>query len=184
MNIYFTASVVGKEQHLSDYMAIIDTVKRKGHIIQSDHILNVTERDIHMKSEKERLEFHEKLIKWIETCDFMIVEASFPSISVGYEVSLALQRGKPVLLLYSEGHPPSLFAFHENERFVSQKYSKYSLSQLIDEFIDYVEGTYDSRFTFFITPSISAFLEKTSKKLRIPKSVYLRQLIEDEMKAK
>lgn len=181
MNIYFTASVVGKEQHLDNYMAIIDAVKAKGHTIQAEHILSVTEREIHMKSESERLDFHKKLEKWIESCNFMIVEASFPSISVGYEVSLALQRGKPVLLLYAEGHPPSLFAYHENERFVCQKYTISTVSQIIDEFIDYVEGSSDTRFTFFITPAISSYLEKMSKKLRIPKSVYLRQLIEEKM---
>jgi hypothetical protein len=182
MNIYFTASVVGKTQHLDNYLAIIDAVKKKGHTIIADHILSVTEQEINLKSEKERLNFHKKLEKWIETCDFVIVEASFPSISVGYEVSLALQRGKPVLLLYAEGHPPSLFAYHENERLVCQKYTASTVSQIIDEFIDYVEGTSDTRFTFFITPAISSHLEKMSKKHRIPKSVYLRQLIEDDIK--
>ena len=183
MNIYFTASVVGRDQHLDHYKLISKIVTDKGHTIFADHILNISENEIHLKTEKERLDFHHKLEGWIESCDFMIVEASFPSISVGYEVSMALQRGKPVLILYSEGHPPSLFAYHENDRLVCEKYNTTNLSEIIDTFIDYVKGVHDSRFTFFITPRIATYLEEVSREEKIPKSVYLRKLIDEDMKS-
>ena len=111
----------------------------------------------------------------------MIAETSFPSISVGYEISLALRVGKPVLVLYSEGDPPSLLAHHKDEKLVCEKYTHDTYRDTIDEFIDYIEGKSDLRFTFFITPEIVHYLDEVTKKDKIPKSVYLRKLIEQDM---
>lgn len=112
----------------------------------------------------------------------MVAETSFPSISVGYEISLALSYEKPVLLLYHEGDPPSLFAHHKDDKVLCEKYTLENLPHIIDHFIRYAQGTKESRFNFFLTSEISSFLKKVSKREKVPKSVYLRRLIEKEMK--
>lgn len=181
MNVYFTASIVGKKEYLSNYLTIVEMLSKRGFTVQADHILNMTESAINLETRENRLRFHRRLENWIQKADFIVVESSFPSISVGYEISLALQYRKPVLILYSVGDPPSLFAYHSDERIVCEKYTKTSLTQIIDDFINYVHGSADTRFTFFITPQIAAYLEKVSKKKKMPKSVWLRRLIEEHM---
>lgn len=145
MNVYFTASIVGKKDYLPNYLKIIEILKEKGYTVQSDHIVNVTEPEIHMKTRDERLKFHRKLETWIQHCDFMVVESSFPSISVGYEISLALQYRKPVLILYSVGDPPSLFGYHSDEKIVCEKYTPETVEDIIDEFIMFVKEAADTR---------------------------------------
>ena len=184
MKVYFTASIVGKKHHLGDYLKIIETLKSKNCEVISDHIINSSESQIRMETREERLKFHRQLEKWIRESDFMVAETTFPSISVGYEISLAQHLLKPILILYSTGSPPSLLAHHKDEKLVCEKYSSDILSDLIDDFINYVKGTNDSRFTFFITAKIASFLEKVSKSEKIPKSVYLRKLIEQDMQYK
>ena len=184
MIVYFTASIVGKKKYLSNYLKIIEVVKNKNFSIISDHIISTTESQIHFETKEERLKFSEQLEKWISSCDFMIAETSFPSISVGYEISVALKLGKPVLILFSEGHPPSLFAHHKDERLVCEKYTSKILKDIIDDFLNYIQGTEETRFTFFITPKIALHLEEISKKEKMPKSVYLRKLIEKDMREK
>ena len=181
MNVYFTASLVGKKDYQSNYTAIINYLKSKKFTVVADHILNVTENQVSLQTREERLKFHKKLESWIQSCDFMIAETSFPSISVGYEISLALQYRKPVLILYSAGDPPSLFAHHDDEKLVTEKYTLANVRETIDNFINYVHGATDTRFTFFITPQIARYLEKVSKQKKLPKSVYLRRLIEEDM---
>lgn len=183
MKVYFTASVVGKPEFIKNYQKIIDFVKTRGFKIQAEHILAATEESIRLQTREQRLTFQRQTEKWIQDCDFMIAETSFPSISVGYEISLALQNRKPVLILYSVGDPPSLFAFHSDEKLVAEKYTLDTVEETIDEFIQYMRGAADTRFTFFITPQIAAYLDKLSRKEKVPKSVYLRKLIEDYMKA-
>ena len=182
MKVYFTASIVGKKKHLSNYLKIIDVIKGKKFSITSDHIIKTTEAKIHLETKEERLKFSAQLEKWISSSDFLIAETSFPSISVGYEISIALKLSKPVLILFSEGEAPSLLAHHKDEKLVCEKYSLETLKDIIDDFISYMQGTEETRFTFFITSQIASFLDKISKAKKVPKSVYLRHLIEREMK--
>ena len=183
MIIYFTASIVGKKYYLVNYLQIIKILKEKGYEVISDHIIKTSEKDIKLEKREDRLAFQEKLEKWIHSCDFMIVEASFPSISVGYEISLALHRNKPVLLLYSNGNAPSLLVDSNDEKLVCEEYSPESLNSIIEDFINYVQGANDSRFTFFITSEMASHLKKMAKKERVPKAVYLRRLIQKDLPA-
>ena len=184
MTVYFTASIVGKKHYLAKYLAIIHYLKSKNYEVTSDHIINSTSSQIISENKDERIRFQNRLEKWISESDFMIAETSFPSISVGYEISLALQENKPVLVLYSEGDPPSLLIHHRDENLDCEKYMLSTLPEIIDNFVKYVEGAVDARFTFFITSEIASYLDKVSKKEKVPKSVYLRKLIEREMKTR
>lgn len=181
MKAYFTASIAGKETYLRNYLKIIDTLKKKGTQTLSDHIMNATESKIRLETKDDRIKFHKQLQQWISSADFIVVETSFPSISVGYEISLAMQLGKPILILYSEGDAPSLLAHHKNENLVCEKYTLDTLNDIIDDFLNYIQGTADTRFTFFITSQIALFLDNISRDEKMPKSVYLRKLIEKDM---
>lgn len=181
MTIYFTASIVGKKWYLAHYQQIISLLQARGHTVISDHIMDTSKSRMNLESRDEVASFQEQLDTWISTCDFVIAEVSHPSISVGYEISLALQRRKPVLILYSEGQPPKFFAFSRDENVICEHYTTESLSDTLDTFIDYVSGIHEMRFTFFITPTIAAHMEKISKERNIPKSAYLRSLIEKDM---
>lgn len=182
MQAYFTASIVGKKYHLDKYYRIVELLKERGVTVVDEHILAVSEKDIQLQSKEKRLAFHDHLEEWVNNADFLVAETSFPSISVGYEISMALDRGKPVLILYSEGDPPSIFAYHENEKIVCEKYTLESLPTIITDFLHFVRGEADTRFTFFISSKQAAHLAKQAKKHRVPKSVYLRNLIDNDLK--
>ncbi len=182
MKVYFTASLAAKDQYIKNYEAIVQYLKNQHIQVISDHILNKTEKLINSESREDRLKFHKQLENWIHTCDCMIAETSFPSISVGYEISLALKVGKPVLVIYSKGDPPSLLAYHNDEKLMCERYSITNYSEVLDSFLHFVHEKSDMRFTFFITPRIASFLDLVAKQDKLPKSVYLRKLIEDDMK--
>lgn len=182
MSVYFTASIVGKKQYLPNYLRIINVLKSRNYDVLSDHIIKSSEEEIRLEKREDRVKFHNNLEKWIGSCHFMVVDVSFPSISVGYEISLALQFNKPVLILYSEGDPPSLLVHHSSEKVICEKYSPATVKDIIEDFINYAEGTADSRFTFYITSEIASHLDKVSRKKKIPKSVYLRHLIEKDIR--
>ncbi len=183
MRVYFTASIVGKRQYQKNYEKIISILRDHGHEVVSEDILNTSEDELSKLTKPERLAFHEQLESWINAADFVVVEASFPSISVGYEVSLALNRGKPVLMLYSQGtEAPSLLQHFKDEHFMCEQYSFDTVKSIIHDFINYVRGAADTRFTFFITPGIAAYLERLSRQDKVPKSVYLRRLIMEDMR--
>lgn len=184
MNVYFTASIVGKKHYLKNYLEIIEILKNKGFQVQSDHIIKSTEEEIRMETIKKRMIFHQKLQKWISSCDLLVAEVSFPSISVGYEISKAVHMGKPALLLYQEGNGPSLFIDYDNDRVACEKYANYSLKEIIEDFLRFVAGTSDTRFTFFIPREMNNYLEKSAKHSRLSKAAYLRNLIKKDTEKK
>ena len=184
MKIYFTASVFAKEKLLNQYQEIINLLQKKGHKVAADHILQATESSIRLRSNKERLTFHEKIEKYIEGCDFLVAETSYPSTSIGYEIALGIRLGKHVLVLYSGREEPLLLGQHPNEKLIAQKYTSRDMNHILDEFIQYVQGKHDLRFTFFISSRIVNYLDKISRKYKIPKAAYIRQLIEHDMKNK
>lgn len=182
MKIYFTASIVGKKQFKTNYETIITELKDQGHIVISDHILKTTEEQLSMETSEERRSFHKRLESWIATSDCMIVEASFPSISVGFEISLALSKGKAVLVLLNNCDPPSLLPDLNTDRLVIEKYTLNSLPHVLHDFLLYAEGSNETRFTFFLTHDQASYLSEVSRKAGVPKSVYLRNLIDQNRK--
>lgn len=182
MLAYFTASIIGKKHYLNNYLSVINTLKSKGAEVISNHILKTTEDQIRLETKEERIRFQNQLEIWIRSADFAVAETSYPSISVGYEISHSVHLGRPVLILYSDGHPPSLLLQHKDAPIVCKKYTYDNLEDIIGEFMHFAQAIHDTRFTFFISREIAAFLTEISKKEKLPKSVFLRNLIEDNMK--
>lgn len=182
MTVYFTASIVGKRYHLSNYLKIIEWLTAQKFRVIADHIIKTSESEIILEGRQKRLEFHRNLHRWIISCNCMVVEATFPSVSVGYEIALALSCGKPVLILYSEGNAPVLLTACDEEKLICSRYSQKNLARILTDFIGFVEGINDIRFNFFVTSFIASYLDEVSRKEKLPKSVYLRKLIEADMK--
>lgn len=180
MKIYFTGSIVGKDKYIAHYTHIIDTLKREKNSVTSDHIMNASENKITLQGEKAREQFHKQLKKWIMDAQCVVAETSFPSISVGFEISLALNMNKPVLVLFT-GSPPTLLSGYNDEKMICAQYSLNTIDSIIEDFLLYVKGSGEHRFTFFLPTKMNQFLESVSRKSKIPKSVYLRQLIESAM---
>lgn len=183
MKIYFTGSVSAKNTFIEEYLAIINYVKLQGHEIVYDHIVGSTEDSINKGSKEDVVRFYSEMETWIKNCDFMIADTSYPSVSVGYEIALALRLGKPVLVFYGAGGPPSLLSHNRDERLVSERYTADTYKDSIDSFMHYISTKSDQRFTFFITPEIAAYLDDIVLKDKLPKSVYIRQLIERDMRS-
>lgn len=185
MKAYFTASIVARNDYLRDYQQTISELERLGYSVQADHILHSNPEDIRSANRDTRLNFHKKVEEWIRTCDIMVANVSFPSISVGYEIAMALNQNKPVLALYrTSTKPPNLLIDFKNDWVVCEAYSQQTLPSLIEEFHEFSKSRVEMRFTFFITPAIATHLEKAAKRENMPKSVYLRRLIEHDMAPK
>jgi 2'-deoxynucleoside 5'-phosphate N-hydrolase len=182
MKVYFTASYTGAQSFGKNYFTIVETLKRLGHDV-------ITEAPFNMKSDprpkepvEKRTEVHKRIMKEIERADLIVAETSFPSTGVGYEVTVALEKEKPVLVLHVEGRTPVLLLGADFERLRVEEYSLSNLTQVLRFSIDELSTTVDTRFNFFISPKISNYLDWVSKNKRIPRAVYLRRLIEEDMK--
>lgn len=82
------------------------------------------------------------------------------------------------MVLYKKGHD-SLFlnGLHSDKLFLVE-YTDENIVETVKDSIDYAKDQSDTRFNFFLPPSLMSYLDWVSEKRKVPRSVYLRELIE------
>lgn len=184
MKIMMVGSIrndIGSDKAL---LEIIHNLENEGHNVVHEHITQTNQKDIDSMTQEEDLKFHKNIIKNIKNSDIVISECSHQSLSVGYLLSSATDLGRPVIIFYSSSaDKPNLFPTLTNSgKFFLVEYSSVDeLKDLVNEYVDYAKEQVDVRFNFFISPAIANYLDWISKVKKIPRSVYLRALIEREM---
>lgn len=183
MKIYFTASILSKAEYGKDYQTIVDSLRKLGHSVVSEHILTKTSDQVLSQSEEAQHRYYRAMLAKINDCDLMVAEVSFPStVHIGHELTLALEKGKPVLALHQKGKRPVLFWGIDSEKFYLAEYSLDNLEDILEDSIEYLSDQQDVRFNFFISPKIQQYLDWVAKYRRTPRAVYLRELLEKDMR--
>ncbi len=185
MKMFLTASIYGRKKYEANYQKIVSLIQKMGHQVMADHILNEENEDHTEWKKQQQADFHHWAASEIQKADIVLAEVSYNSTSVGYMVALAVNAGKPVIIFHCGTEEPHLFKALEkdNERVVIVRYKSIEeLDQKVPEIIEYMSDLQDVRFNFFISPKHSNYLNWISKTKKIPRSVFLRRLIDEEMK--
>jgi hypothetical protein len=183
MKIYFDATLFGKEHGLTDnYQAIYDTVAKLGHKNLSRTVLDLTAEQILKHTNKEVSEFYREMVKKIKESDIVIIEASYPTLGTGFMAASVLQLGKPLIALHLPQRDLYILRGMESEKLLLVEYTMENLNQVIKDAINFASGTMDTRFNFFVPPQISHYLDWITKYKKLPRAVYLRELIEEHMR--
>ena len=181
MKIFFNASLSGKEEFGEHYQKLHDAIlKTDNEIIGSPVITDADSTD--WSKAKEASNYYKRIKKLTKAADLCIFEVSYPSTSIGYEVALALGMGKPVVAFHVEDAPQNLVLESiKDDKFQLIDYKLDRLRGVVEDAIEYALEQADTRFNFFISPDIGAYLDWISKERKVPRAVFLRQLIEQDM---
>lgn len=182
MRIYFTCSARGEEEFGKSYLAIFNAIKDLGHSHVFDYREDNDPNKIYASDHEYKVKMYREHIKNIRTCDALVIEVSTHSLSMGYLIKEALEVGKPVIALHLRDHEPAFVMGIENDKLQVVEYNLDNIKTVLTDAIDFAREQSDIRFNFFISPSISNYLDWIAKNRRIPRSVYLRRLIEADMK--
>ncbi len=179
MKVYFTAAIFQKPQFGQAYDSIVRILHELGHDVIHEHITAQSLSVIKVQDDDERAKHYKKTLKRITESDLVVVEASFPStLNIGHEISLALEKGKPVIGLYKKGYDSLFLSASTAEKLYLVEYTDEDLKEMLTAAIDYAKDQSDTRFNFFISPRHVQFLDWVARTKKIPRSVYLRRLIE------
>lgn len=187
MNIYFVSAIAAAEKYGPAYKKIVSFLAEFSPNVVSEHILSTSISDIKKQTVEEYRDYYSrKFLKSMKTADIVVAEVSFPStINVGHEITRAIDFEKPVLALYSKGNSPMFLEGLQSDKFILAEYDLNdldSLQKIVKSNIKKLLKNRDIRFNFFISPEIVRYLDWVAKVKRVPRSVYLRDLIEDDMK--
>lgn len=182
MNIYFTASVSQKDQYGKYYSRIITLLESQGHKVIHSHITDHTPAGINAVDAEGRIKYYKQVLKWMSESDVVLAEISYPStLNIGHEVTLALEKGKPVIGMYLTGHGSVFFEGIKSDKFVYEEYSSTTLEKVLSDALSFASDSADTRFNFLIPSRLLDYLDWVAKNQNTPRSVYLRNLIESDL---
>lgn len=180
MKVVFVASHTQKKELEPYYKRIIKLLNDKGFDVSSGRLF---EDKLSQPDTANREKWYKESIKEIQKSDLVVVEISYPSTAnVGHELTYALEIGKPVIALYHKDRDPVFLRGREDEKLLLIAYGDRDLEDVLDDGLEFATSVQDVRFNFFISPQIGRYLDWVSKNKRIPRAVYLRRLIENDMK--
>jgi len=182
MKITFVASHSQATELGEFYSRINKALESRGYTVYSGTLFNKKKSAEYLEDQKKREEWYKDSIAKIRESDVVVVETSYPSTAnVGHELTYALDLGKPVIALYKSGRDPFFLRGRVDDKLTILPYTTYDLEQVLTNAFDYALSTQDVRFNFFISPQIGRYLDWVAQKKRIPRAVFLRKLIENEM---
>lgn len=185
MKVYFNASLAGKEKYQEEFKTLIKIIKELEHDVYADHIMNRDHRKLNKQTKEEHEANFQKARNQIQKSDVMIVEATYPSIGVGYAMTIALEMYKSVLVL-CQTTPHGLLIGDPNRLLTVKKYkikNREKLKDIIKMFLKKSESRLlKKRFNFMIDQTQEEYLEWVSKKQLISKSNFIRQLVDESLK--
>ena len=114
MIIFFTASLRGKKENLDVYTQVDKILRQKNEVI-SDHVFKYDVDEVHEWDPEYRFSFYQALFNEIKTADILVAEATTSSINIGYEVCIALELKKNVIVLYQGDKYPELLKNIDDE---------------------------------------------------------------------
>ncbi|MBP9817389.1 hypothetical protein KBC75_01355 [Candidatus Shapirobacteria bacterium] len=183
MKLYFSAPRAYREKFGVNYENIMKVLVKSEYKVTDNGRLKSPSGAYSSLSKNDRLGLYRTMLKNIEKADICVFEASFPStLHIGHEITVALEKGKPVIVLHTADHEPILFTGIQNNKVIWIEYDESNLMPKLTEALEQARKIIDVRFNFFVSPRILSYLDWVAKKRMIPRSVFLRDLIEKEMK--
>ncbi|MFH2085179.1 MAG: hypothetical protein ABII21_00075 [bacterium] len=184
MKIYFTGAISrvspeGREL----YDKIVSILERAGHTVMASHMQDKDGSIIRNQTEKEIALVQNKMSKWRKQATLLIAEVSTPSFGVGQEIAETLMDNRQVLALYLKGKKPNILTHQGRDLLYLVEYSPENLKAQLMEYIEFAKINSDTRFNFFISPQIGTYLDWISHKKKLPRAVYLRKLIEEDIQS-
>lgn len=181
MKVFLNASLSGKKEFEEYYRRIFDSLKKNGHKVVSPVMEGEKDR-VSQETSDEAEKYYDKLSSAIAAADVLVFEVSYPSTGIGHEITLGLSRGKPVVVLYLKERDPYILESMNDDRLQVLEYSlERGFEKLLNGALQYAAEQQDTRFNFFVSPRISAYLDWVSRKKKVPRAVYLRGLIKKDM---
>lgn len=165
------------------YGTIVDYLERCGHRLVTRHYLEKKPEKLESESPADAELFCKQVYTWISQADFVVFEVSTPCVEVGYDLSVALNKSKPVLVLYKQktGVVPYGLKGLQVEKLQLASYTDENLAAVLQHGLDWASELADIRFNFPLDATTAEYLAVMAQKKGVSRATYLQQLLKKEM---
>lgn len=181
MKVYITSNINFEDEIDESVKEIVSSVESHG----NGTSLNVKNVEHDQKVDDKLLnDIYKKSLTAIKNSDFVIAEMSYPSASIGYEISFAISEKKPVLVLYNASKATDVkmefSLLGNNSKYIRvRKYTdKEDIKSSIKYFVEDIKDIIDTKFILIIPAYIDKYLEWNVKHKGMSKAEVTRNAIE------
>ncbi len=182
MNIGLLTSHRWKKQYETMYNEMVEYLTSKGHhVVTSNQTLDELIPMSYVEREAVFTDFYHKLLD----CDLILAECTLQSTQVGFGLAFLRSRGKPIIILSMKAVNEMQTkgeVYSNEENLAVYEYAKDDMKSTVNEALSSMESHLDKRFTIIFPANLMNKLEDVSRKQKLPKAVYIRQLIEEDLK--
>ncbi|MGH7196689.1 MAG: hypothetical protein ACREGJ_02905 [Candidatus Saccharimonadales bacterium] len=178
MLVHIVGSRFGIVENIDHLRRLVEAVHEEGHTLARDWIEPTFEIEKKGTHKLDWVLVYNDTLDAINKADVVIADSTIPSFSVGYQVALAIQMKKPVLVLNKMGTTESPFASGIAAGIEYKEYDEKNVKKLVKDFL--LENdiqSKDMRFNFFIDRQIYNYLRWASHKTGETKAEILRSLV-------
>lgn len=187
MKIHFVCSTAELGKYANNYLAICQTIKDLGHSISRDWVGKAIEHKTEDAFEIDREDIYKKSVESLLSSDLIITEGTISSFSVGHQITLALNRNKPVLFLTYKDKKSKNYFKHKfidgiKTPFLTiAEYDFNNLKDVLEDFINKNKSGATTKFNIVITKEIDNYLDWARFTYNKNKSEYIREIIKKHM---
>lgn len=183
MKIFFTCSTKNITKYAGYYRAIRDEIIALGHKINRDWIdysINIAQRNT---PDMPPYSIYKDVMTAIYTADVIVVEATVKSMSLGHQITYALERGKPILILtLGEKNKKTEKLFvegSESKDLITVSYkNKKEIKDILKNFLDKYENKSIKRFNLVLTGAENNYIEWASFNYKKTKTEIIQDSID------
>lgn len=184
MKVFFSSSTSQLEKYFPIYKLICDTITNSNNELTRDW-LDEALKTVQKKTKVDFEEMYDDIISSILEADVGIVEGTIKGLSTGHQMTIALQKGKPLLYLHQfngKDRFPFMAKGAESELLVEKVYAnKKEIPKIVKNFLDSQRKGKRVRFNLVLTSLENNYLEWVSFSYHKTKTDIIRELIENQL---
>jgi hypothetical protein len=185
MKVHFITAKPNLENEIVTLRHILGTIEKSGHTLAHDWIEAAYRDEVEQgKPVEDWAAIYRKNLAAIAQADVIIAETSYENFAVGYQIAMAIQQKKPVLLLRHKNADKETFITGVEDGWVqhAEYETESQLTPVLEKFlVDNDIQSKDMRFNFFIDRKIYNYLRWAAFKTGKTKAEILRDLVEHEI---
>ncbi len=147
-------------------------------------ILDNVSQDVAYDNHEALTKAFKQQLKQMRSADVIFFETSTADTNLGYYLARATSINKPVVIFHRADTEPAMLSLveHNSDKTTAVRYhSDDELYEEVPRAIEFVSEAQDTRFNFFLSPALSNYLDWISKTQKMPRSVFLRRLIDEDI---
>ncbi len=182
MKVFFSCSTSNILARREAYETIVDTIKSEGHEITRDWLKKSVDLAAQHEPDVKRGNHYSLVMSAIIEADLVILDSSVQSMSIGHQLTFAIDKGKPTLLLANttEESMRDLFISGSKSSFLTMKSynSVAEIPMLVKDFLLKNSSKSKIRFQIVLDKPQHNYIEWASFKYKKNKSEIIKRSID------